>query len=168
MSDQSNQVYGLDGLLSRISSLPKELQDEILADVSEYAMQILAEYPQYRYISRAQAYGQQAGGLGWFSDAQRRYVMAAISEGKITIPYTRTGNLGASWTVTRSGDKIVISNSAQYAPYVVGFAAQSRHEKSVGWKKITDTLQKLSFRSSKFRDVVMGAVMKAIRKLKLG
>lgn len=168
MTDQPIQIIGLEGLLSRISSLPAEAQDQIIADVGDYAKEVLSEYPPQKYISRAQAYGQQAGGPGWFSDKQRRYVMAQINSGGIVIPYARTGQLGRSWVLTHQGKSLVISNTAPSAPYVVGFAAQSRHEKAVGWKKVTEYLDKLSFRSSKFRAVVMGAVQKAIRALRLG
>jgi hypothetical protein len=162
-------VEGLEQLQHRITSLPDEAKAEILDSVSAYSIQVLrAEQPPYRYVSRARAYGRQKGGMGWFSDKQRRYVMAKIRRGEIHIPYGRTGKLARGWTAVRTKERVTFGNKTVYAPYVIGFAAQSRHEKLVGWKMITDTLRKLSFQSVSFRKVCMDAVQRAIRKLQLG
>lgn len=62
------------------------------------------------------------------SERQRRFVMASIRSGKITVPYVRgRGNklrgsetLNRSYRVDLQGDTVVLTSSASYAPYVVG------------------------------------------------
>lgn len=164
----SMQVLGLEDVASRISSLPEACKDEILTDVGEYGLTIIRQYAPQNYVSRAQAYPDAPAGPGWFSDKQRKFVMAGLRDGTLSSPYRRTGGLAASWSFERSGTAGFWASDYPAAPFVMGFAAQSRHEKLVGWKKITDWLGQLSFRSSKYREVVMGAVQKAMRKVKLG
>lgn len=68
------------------------------------------------------------GSMVYKSERQRRFVMANIRDGKITVPYVRgRGNkLRGSETLNRSyrldldGDTVVMTSSASYAPYVVG------------------------------------------------
>lgn len=68
------------------------------------------------------------GSMKFVSDRQRRFVMANIREGKITVPYVRgRGNkLRGSETLNRSyrldleGDTVMLKSSASYANYVVG------------------------------------------------
>jgi hypothetical protein len=165
----SIEVEGLEQLQWRINSLPDQAKAEILDAVSSYSLEVLRkEQPSYRHVTRARAYGMQRGGEGWFSDKQRRYVMAKIRSGEIRIPYNRTGRLVHGWAATRTTERVTFGNAVPYAPYVIGFAAQSRHERLVGWKTITDTMRKLSFQSAPFRKACMDAVQKAIRKLQLG
>ena len=162
-------IRGADQIMSRIRSLPDETRKQIYEDVGEYGLTVIREYPKQRSVSRAQAYPNAPAGPGWFSDKQRKYVMAKIRRGDIKVPYSRTQTLANSWKATATKDDLVFSNMQKYAPYVMGNAAQSNHEKLVGWKKIVDIIDgKLSFKSSKFRDVVMSATQSAIRKLKLG
>jgi len=62
------------------------------------------------------------------SERQRRFVMANIRNGKITVPYVRgRGNklrgsetLNRSYRVDLQGDTVVLTSSASYARYVVG------------------------------------------------
>ena len=64
------------------------------------------------------------GSFAFVSDRQRRYFFAALREGRIQIPYRRTGTLGRSITtdVDVSGDEIVgeIGTGLDYAPWAVG------------------------------------------------
>ncbi len=68
------------------------------------------------------------GSMKFVSDRQRRFVMANIREGSITVPYVRgRGNkLRGSETLNRSyrldleGDTVMLKSSASYANYVVG------------------------------------------------
>ena len=68
------------------------------------------------------------GSMKFVSDRQRKFVMANIREGKITVPYVRgRGNkLRGSETLNRSyrldleGDTVMLKSSASYANYVVG------------------------------------------------
>lgn len=68
------------------------------------------------------------GSMVYKSERQRRFVMANIKQGKITVPYVRgRGNkLHGSETLNRSyrldleGDYARLVSAASYAPYVVG------------------------------------------------
>lgn len=68
------------------------------------------------------------GSMKFKSDKQRRFVMANISRGNITVPYKRgTGStlkgsdeLNRSYRVDLSGDEVTLASAASYAPYVVG------------------------------------------------
>ena len=68
------------------------------------------------------------GSMKFVSDRQRRFVMANIRKGSITVPYVRgRGNkLRGSETLNRSyrldleGDTVMLKSSASYANYVVG------------------------------------------------
>ncbi len=160
----SIEIQGLEQVISRIKSLPDAAKTEVLTDVSGYALTVLKEEPKPKYISRFAAYGKT-----FFSDRLRKWFFAALNAGRISVPYHRTGALSAGWKAGVSANEVKFTNAVPYAPFVVGFAFQSRHEKLVGWKKVTDLLTgPLSFMSSKFRNVVMTAYQKAIRKLQLG
>ena len=71
------------------------------------------------------------------SEKQRRFVMAMISQGKITVPYVRgrgsslagSQNLSQSYRVTLDGDEAVLYSAASYAPYVIGDAQAPIHQK---------------------------------------
>lgn len=162
----SLEVIGLEAVLSRIKSLPNEAKAQIVADVGAYAEGVLAErQPDPKYVTRKAAYGKS-----FFTAKQQRYFFWALKNGVIDVPYNRTGTLSAGWKVRYNlgAGYATITNSVPYAPYVQGIM-QSRHEKLVGWKRVVDIIAgELSFRSSKFRTVVMSAVQKAIRKLQLG
>lgn len=68
------------------------------------------------------------GSMKFKSERQRRFVMANIKRGAITVPYVRgTGSglhgseaLNRSYIVDLYGDEAVLKNSASYAQYVVG------------------------------------------------
>ena len=68
------------------------------------------------------------GSMKFKSEKQRRFVMANISRGNITVPYKRgTGStlkgseaLNRSYRVDLQGDEVVLASAASYAPYVVG------------------------------------------------
>ena len=68
------------------------------------------------------------GSMKFKSEKQRRFVMANIRRGAITVPYVRgTGSglkgseeLNRSYRVDLQGDEAVLQSAASYAPYVVG------------------------------------------------
>jgi len=160
----SIRISGLDDVISRIRRLPPVLKEEVLSEVSDYALDVLREYPPQKYVSRADAYGTP-----FFTEKQRRFFFWALRSGAIDTPYNRTGTLADSWSARQAEGQVYFENSAPHAPYVMGFTAQSRHEAKVGWKKITALLSgPLSFRSSAFRAVVARAYQAALRRLNLG
>lgn len=77
------------------------------------------------------------------SDRQRRYVMAAIRSGEITVPYRRSGQLGRSITgrVEELGGQVVgiIGTNLRAAPWVIGERAtehggpQARYHQGTWW-----------------------------------
>ena len=68
------------------------------------------------------------GSMTFVSERQRRFVMANIKRGNITVPYVRgRGNklrgsqsLSQSYRTNLDGDTAVLTSSASYANYVVG------------------------------------------------
>ena len=67
------------------------------------------------------------GSMKFKSEKQRRFVMASISRGSITVPYVRgrgspslSEASNRSYRVDLTGDEAVLSSGASYAPYVVG------------------------------------------------
>ena len=68
------------------------------------------------------------GSMKFKSEKQRRFVMANIRSGNITVPYKRgTGStlkgseaLNRSYRADLQGDEAVLVSAASYAPYVVG------------------------------------------------
>ena len=76
------------------------------------------------------------GTMKFKTERQRRFVMANIKSGKITVPYVRgRGNklrgsetLNRSYRVDLQGDTVVLTSSASYAPYVVGDQQASIHQ----------------------------------------
>jgi hypothetical protein len=157
------EIKGLEGVLWRIKSLPKEAQNEIIKAVCEFALKEIQIEPAEKFVSRKTAYPEVGG---FFSEKQRQFVSMLYAEGEV--PYHRTHGLQQGWSLERTGDYVVIRNTSPGAEYVMG-VKQSRHEKMVGWRKITDIIdKKLSFKNSVFRDMVRNAVRKAIGKLNLG
>lgn len=77
------------------------------------------------------------------SDKQRRFFFAALADGRIRVPYQRTGNLGRSWRAgivqTGGGLTITVGNTTAYAPYVQGSQQAGYHRGN--WKTITELTQ---------------------------
>jgi hypothetical protein len=155
------EIIGMKEVVSRISSLPDAAKQEVLEDVASYAIaEVFSETPPRVFHGPGKPYQ-------WQSEKQRRAFFASDGFGQ-GIPTKRTGELKSSWNYEIQGDSVKIINQANYAQFVIGGDIQRGHIAD-GWKNMVESWSgKLSFRSSKFRSVVMGAVQKAIRKLKLG
>lgn len=128
--------YNPANLKDEISNLPRNIRGPVTEAAAAYLIGTptrgLKNYPAYAYVTRRAAYGQS-----FFSDAQRRLVMAKIRSGEITPGFPkRTGRLQRSWTMVQSGVRTRIISSEPYAVYVVGDPGQSRHEEKVGWRKV--------------------------------
>ena len=68
------------------------------------------------------------------TDRQRRYFFWALAQGIISVPYQRTGRLANSFRVERDGAaQYRITNSAQYAPLVVGKGSQAGYHAGHWW-----------------------------------
>lgn len=94
----------------------------------------LSHYPEYKYVTRAAAYGNT-----FVSDKQRRYVMARIREGSITPgKANRTFAMQRGWRATGTPYKNKVSNIMPYTKWVMGDNEQARQPAMVGWRKVGD------------------------------
>lgn len=149
-----------------LERLPEGARAIAVPEIAEEVADAMREYDSYQYVSRAQAYPNAPAGPGWFSDRQRRYVMAAIRSGTIQIPYQRTGILSASWRVSGTGAEAQVVSDAPAATYVMGAPGQSNHERLVGWRttqqRIEDAQQRIITRA---RNAIRRAVYRITRNL---
>jgi hypothetical protein len=139
MPDISITLRGLEPFRQYVDALKRGLRGKVTEETANILVEdYLRPYPPYQYVTRKQAYGKT-----FQSDAQRRFVMAAIRDGRITPGYPRrAGNLARSWRVIGDGVKARIIQEGDVAPhgqYVVGpnQAAQPYH---VGWVKAKYTV----------------------------
>lgn len=130
------EVSGLEELRREFGNWPKIIQDEVIDAANDYIMKSIVKYPPYKYVTFRQAYG------GWFSEKQRRYVMARIAEGTIKpgMP-NRSGRLGQGWKVIDRGTSSLIVNEVPYAGYVMGDSSQARMMGKIGWSKVAQWLK---------------------------
>jgi hypothetical protein len=70
-------IEGAKQIAFDISRLPETVQDSAADEVNKYLLNVFKAYPTYKYVPFRTAYG------GFFSDKQRRYVMASIKKGII-------------------------------------------------------------------------------------
>lgn len=97
----------------------------------------LKHYPSYKYITRARAYGQT-----FVSDKQRRYVMAAIRDGRITPGQeNRTGLQAESWKYAVENNRVRIYNTASGSKYTMGDMTQANMMRLIGWRKVSDVVK---------------------------
>ena len=129
-------VTGIEELVSKLQSLPPEAQDQAVEQVNKYLLNVLRMYPPYSYVPFKTAYG------GWFSEKQRRYVMARIREGSIQPGKpNRTQFFSQNWKQVGYGKQSILANETPYAPYLVGDREQARMPAKIGWKKLGQTIK---------------------------
>lgn len=96
-----------------------------VADALRASLYRLQDNAQQSYPNR-----QSSGPYPWVSERQRRYVMAAIRDGRITVPYRRTRRLGkwevGSVTQTGRGWSGSVGPTVDYARYVMNAADQAQ------------------------------------------
>lgn len=85
----------------------------------------------------------------WKSSKQQGYFFASLADGDITLPYKRTGYLGASMTsdveVTANGVIVEVGSPLGYAPLVIGNESeQSYYHAETGWESLGDQLDEAS------------------------
>ena len=133
MSDQwiGLEVIGIDELRREMGNWPKEIQNAVVDQVNAYVLDNIKKYPPYMHVRFKDAYG------GWFSEKQRKYVMARIREGTI-VPGkpNRTNTLANGWKVIDRGVSSIIVNEVPYAGYVMGDSEQARMPKKIGWDTV--------------------------------
>jgi hypothetical protein len=153
------EVQGLKELIAALEKLPPEAQDAAIDEASKYMLNVLRAYPPQKYVSRQSAYGKT-----FFSDKQRRFFFAALKDGRIGVPYSRTQSLSKGWKILDKGKDAMLVNESPHADLVMG-DNQSRHAAKIGWKKHTQQLQE---RKARIIEVANAAVKKVLRRLKLG
>lgn len=154
-------VQGIEELKKKLGKLPTEAQDAGADEVYDYLLNVLRGYPPYKYVSRATGYDGQP----WFSEKQRRYVMAAINRGDITPGSpNRTQIMSKGWKKHGTGRQAFLANEVPYAQYLMGDDTQSRHMQKIGWKTLAEvTKERLDKIIAKFD----AGVKKAIKRLGL-
>lgn len=74
---------------------------------------------------------------------QRRFFFASLADGRIRVPYQRTGALGRGWragvTMTGGGLTITVGNTTAHAPYVQGSQQAGYHRGN--WKTVSELSQ---------------------------
>lgn len=121
MSDVAVEILGLRELMQEVNELIafKVVRDTMEVAVERVRTQI-AVYPSppssgYHMVFK--------------SDKQRRFFFAALRDGRITVPYRRTGTLGRRWTtsVSNSGLDIrgEVGNVTNYGPFVQSAESQA-------------------------------------------
>lgn len=114
MTNFNMEVKGFNRVANKLRTLAAKM-DEITSDeIYKWAQQTRADLKAEPYPAKNEK------SKTWASDKQRKYVMAAIREGRIQVPYRRTGGLANRWSAARTTKGAVIRNSARYAKYVVG------------------------------------------------
>lgn len=138
----SIRVRGVEQLQDLFNKIPLYAKKEAVKAVGEYLIgnerRGLRHLVKQNYVSRKAAYG-----VTFFSDKQRKYVMARIREGSI-VPghYRRTGATAGGWRMqtTGGGYDAKLINPSRGAPWVMGDDTQSRHEAMVGHRKVEDVI----------------------------
>ncbi len=96
----------------------------------------LKHYSPYKYVSRKAAYGKT-----FVSDKQRRYVMAAIRDGRIDpgVPH-RTGRGQRGWVVIETQRGYTIRNDEPSMFYSMADDGQARLNAKAGWRTVTKNI----------------------------
>lgn len=97
------------------------------------------------------------------SERSRRWFFAALRDGRLTVPYRRTGNLGRSWTseISEGADSLlgVVGNVRSYAPWVQSADQRSSYFEGSGW--VTDE-QAFNRRKDQIVNMFTEAIDKAL------
>lgn len=137
------RVRGLAELQKFLKDVPVKARRAATEAAADYLIgdgrRGLRHYPAYKWIRRRRAYPEVKG---WFSEKQRRFVMARIRSGRIDPGYPhRTGRLQRGWVKKGSGYKIMIENQEPYAAVVMGDNTQARQPKLVGWRTVGEVVE---------------------------
>ena len=147
---------------AKLNKLPIEVADHCMTEVQDYMLNVMkSDQPPEVYVSRKAAYGQS-----FFSDKQRKWYWAQVSDGILTpgVHKKRTGEMSRGWHKVRTGLTGYIENRVKGAAYVYGDKSQANQPALVGWKKIT---QQIMDRLDKINKIIDGEAKKAIKKLGL-
>ena len=130
------KLRGLDAIRQAIDELPRRLRGKALEAGAKFYVKRFKLYPRYKEVARRKAYPEVGG---FFSDKQRRFVMAGIKSGRIQPgrPH-RTQDLKNAWHIEGRGLGLSIVNDAPQAIYAYSPIYQARQLALVGWKNIDE------------------------------
>lgn len=134
-------IRGVEHIQEFLKSLPRGTVRVALKAIAEWFIGTpqrgLKHYQAYKYVPYKKAYG------GFKSDKQRRFVMAAIREGRIDpgVPH-RTGNTQRGWAmrVSNDGYRVSIQNPQPGAYYTRDDKGQARLNALAGWLKTSTVI----------------------------
>lgn len=102
----------------------------------EAAQKLVAKYPS-RYAGEPPHH--------WASEKQRRYVMFAIAQGWIKVPYRRTGKYADSWQIDKLPDNTgyMLRSTYPAAQYIAGnaYGQMQYHIHQTRWAKLRDATE---------------------------
>lgn len=125
-------ITGIPELTAKLDKLYPEAADSGVENVDTYLVNTLRQYPPYSYVPLAQV-------GGFVSEKQRRFVMAAISDGRITPGRpNRSQRLARGWHKEGEGRKQIIVNEVEYAAYEHEPANQTQMHMLQGWEIIPE------------------------------
>ena len=143
-------------VVHRLKDIPPRAMKAVLRAVGLWLIgeqsRGLKQYQPYKYITRKKAYGKT-----FVSDRQRRYVMAAIREGRIEPGFPhRTGGTQRAWTYVPKDERhAFIVNQKRSAYFTKHDTGQARLNALAGWKKVAKDI----------RDNIAGALRAARAKM---
>jgi hypothetical protein len=140
------KVRGVEKIQNFLKELPRGTVRVALIAISEWMIgdsQSGLKHPEpYKYVARKKAYG-----VSFFSDKQRRYVMAKIRSGEI-VPgqNNRTGASEDAWSYTpaTAGKNYAykLVNPTPGAYWTRDDKNQARQPAKVGWLKVGEVVRK--------------------------
>lgn len=131
---QGRKIRSLVGIKEAISELPRRLRGKALEVGAKYLVKRYKLYPRYKEVARAWAYPEVDG---FFSDKQRRFVMAGIRNGTIRPGAShRTQSLKNDWRIVGRGVALSIVNDNAAAVFAYHPLYQARQLEMVGWRDI--------------------------------
>jgi hypothetical protein len=133
---RGRKLRGLAGIKEAIDELPRKLRGKALQVGAEFLLKKFKLYPRYKEVARAKAYPEVGG---FFSEKQRRFVMAGIKSGRI-VPgrSNRTMQAKNGWRIEGKGTGLSIVNDTPAAVYLYSPIYQARQLDLVGWKDINE------------------------------
>ena len=132
----SLDITGDKQLVESLDSLYPWMANGGVQAANAYLVDNLNEYARgapYNYLSWA-AGGPGSFG-GFFSEAQRRFVMASMADGSMRVPYQRMGN-NPYHTEGEGSEQVIVSDDPAMF-YSMSDEGQARMQAMRGWEKIS-------------------------------
>lgn len=153
-------IDALEAIMDKLKKLPEPAQDDIANDVNEFMLNVERMNPPKHFVTRAAAYPSAPAGPGFFSDAQRRLVMAKWANGEV--PYSRTQGISQGWKKLGEGRNAILVNEVPGVVYVKDDKKQANQLRMVGWKTIGQDIKE---RMPRIMEIADAGIKKAARKL---